>query len=357
MDAAHSPFLPPRQLITSLAMPFGQVVVGPPGSGKTTYCSGLQQFYGLTGRKVAVVNLDPANDGLTYDCAVDVRDLVSLEAVQAEVGLGPNGGLIYCMDYLESNLDWLQERLAPLEAEGAYFLFDCPGQAELFTLHAGMKRIIEKLTNVWHYRLVAVQLVDAHLCSDPAKYMAALMLCLSTMLHLELPQVNALSTFDLAEQYGELAFSPDYYLRAQGLDRLAEAAGDALPPRFRKMTAELCSVVEEYGLVAFAPLAIEDKESVAHIVALTDKANGYVFAGLARSAAGGGAAPAAPPELQYSAGLLGDAEDLWSRMQERYGIGMGGADLVADEVVESGGHAGHTHGPGEACSHECAVRH
>jgi len=48
---------------------FGQVIVGPPGSGKTTYCAGMQQFYQLTGRKVAVVNLDPANDHVSYDCA------------------------------------------------------------------------------------------------------------------------------------------------------------------------------------------------------------------------------------------------------------------------------------------------
>lgn len=35
---------------------------------------------------------------------------------QEELGLGPNGGLVYCLDYLEQNLDWLREQLAPLEA-------------------------------------------------------------------------------------------------------------------------------------------------------------------------------------------------------------------------------------------------
>ena len=34
---------------------------------------------------------------------------------QQEMNLGPNGGLVYCMDYLEKNMDWLQEALAPLE--------------------------------------------------------------------------------------------------------------------------------------------------------------------------------------------------------------------------------------------------
>jgi len=240
-------------------------------------------------------------------------------------------------DYLEANIDWLEEKLAPLANDGCYFLLDCPGQAELFTLHGGVKRILNHLSSKLHYRLVAVQLVDAHLCSDPAKYMSALLLSLSTMLHLELPQINALSKFDLAEKYGELSFSPDFYLRAQGLERLAVAMRDSLPPRFRKLTSELCSVVEEYGLVGFTPLAIEDKESVAHIINLADKSNGFAFAGLARSASAGEGAAGPPPELQYSAGLLGDAEDLWSRMQDRYGIGQQGSaeDLVADTVVEA----------------------
>lgn len=35
---------------------------------------------------------------------------------------------MYCIEYLERNLDWLLDRLAPLAEAGAYFIFDCPGQ-------------------------------------------------------------------------------------------------------------------------------------------------------------------------------------------------------------------------------------
>jgi GTPase SAR1 family protein len=73
-------------------MPFGQIVVGPPGSGKSTYCRAMQQFMSASGRKVAIVNLDPANDNLPYEAAVDIADLVSLQEVMAELDLGPNGG-------------------------------------------------------------------------------------------------------------------------------------------------------------------------------------------------------------------------------------------------------------------------
>ena len=56
-------------------------------------------------------------------------------------------------------------------------------------------------------QLTAVHLVDAHLCSDPGKYISALLLSLSTMLHLELPHVNVLSKIDLIESYGKLGSS------------------------------------------------------------------------------------------------------------------------------------------------------
>ena len=73
-------------------MPFGQLVIGPAGSGKTTYCNGMQQYLTLTGRRTVVVNLDPANDTLPYECAADISELVSLAEVQDSLKLGPNGG-------------------------------------------------------------------------------------------------------------------------------------------------------------------------------------------------------------------------------------------------------------------------
>lgn len=39
---------------------------------------------------------------------------------------------------------------------------------------------------------------------DAPRYISALLLSLSTMLHLELPHVNVLSKVDLVPQYGEL---------------------------------------------------------------------------------------------------------------------------------------------------------
>ena len=95
-------------------MPFAQLVIGPPGSGKSTYCDGMNQFFSAIGRKCSVVNLDPANDHTSYPCALDVRDLVTLEEIMQDDGLGPNGAVLYALEDLEHNWDWLEQGLKGL---------------------------------------------------------------------------------------------------------------------------------------------------------------------------------------------------------------------------------------------------
>ncbi|GBF89287.1 GPN-loop GTPase [Raphidocelis subcapitata] len=293
-------------------MPFGQLVIGPPGSGKTTYVAGAAQLLAAGGRRLALVNLDPANDQLPYTPAVDVSELVCLESVMEELGLGPNGGLVYCIEFLEANLDWLAERLAPLEAEGAYFIFDCPGQVELFTQHDSLRRVLAALAARGH-RLAAVHLVDSHLCTEPAKYIAALLLSLGAMLHLELPHINVLSKVDLLRQYGGLDFSLDYYTEVQDLSYLVGSMGnDAFSARHRRLSSELCELVSDFGLLSFLPLAIEDKQSLQAVLHAVDKANGALYASLASPQLG------LPPEFLYGTAHRAEDDDITRLMQERY---------------------------------------
>ncbi|MGH0191464.1 UNVERIFIED_CONTAM: hypothetical protein FKN15_064612 [Acipenser sinensis] len=257
---------------------FGQVVIGPPGSGKTTYCLGMQEFLTKLGRKVVVVNLDPANDGLPYQCSVDIAELVTLDDVMDGLKLGPNGGLIYCMEYLEANFDWLEKKLQ--QFKGCYFLFDCPGQVELYTHQNSVKNIFAQLTK-WNFRLTAVHLVDSHYCADPAKFISVLCTSLSTMLHVELPHVNVLSKMDLMEQFGKLAFNLDYYTEVLDLSYLLEhLASDPFFKKFKRLNEKLVELIEDYSLVSFIPLNVQDKESMVQVMKVVDKANGYCFGDL-----------------------------------------------------------------------------
>lgn len=51
---------------------YGQLIIGPPGSGKTTYCHRINEFYKELERNVAVVNLDPANEQMSYNAQIDI---------------------------------------------------------------------------------------------------------------------------------------------------------------------------------------------------------------------------------------------------------------------------------------------
>ncbi|KAF8208112.1 hypothetical protein K438DRAFT_1961629 [Mycena galopus ATCC 62051] len=300
-------------------MPFGEIVCGSPGSGKSTYCHGKHQLLTALHRPIAIVNLDPANDTLPYPCAVDISDLISLKDVMKEYGLGPNGGLLYCMEYLEANFDWLEERLRELGKDGEYVLFDLPGQVELSTNHESVRRVVEMLGKRCAFRvrsvplslalcrvasiasvawsciasvasvtstestasrlwLSAVHLCDAHYVTDAAKYVSVLLLSLRTMLHLELPHVNVLSKIDLLSQYGDLDFNLDFYTEVQDLSYLEHALNAATGgPRFAALNMAMISLVEDYSLVGFETLAVEDKSSMLHLTHAIDRATGYVF--------------------------------------------------------------------------------
>lgn len=80
---------------------YGQLVLGPPGAGKTTYCSQMSRLLRKLGRKVIIVNLDPANESMSYNPDIDIRKLIVLEEVMEQYNLGPNGALLYCMEFLE----------------------------------------------------------------------------------------------------------------------------------------------------------------------------------------------------------------------------------------------------------------
>ncbi|KAI8981486.1 GPN-loop GTPase [Pilobolus umbonatus] len=259
-------------------MPFGQVIVGPPGSGKTTYCWGAYQYLTAIGRKVAVVNLDPANDHVPYPCAINVAELITLEDTMNELSLGPNGGIMFCVEYLLKNIDWLFERLDALKDH--YILFDFPGQVELFTHHSAVKDILHQLEK-HDYRLVAVNMVDAHYCTDPSKYISVLLLALKTMIQLELPLVNVLSKVDLIESYGKLRFNLQYYTEVMDLSYLLESLNeDAFGSKYKKLNEALCGLIEDFSLVGFYTLCVEDKDSMTKLQQVIDKAGGFIFGGL-----------------------------------------------------------------------------
>lgn len=75
-------------------------VIGPAGSGKSTLTSSLDEYLRMEGRPVHPVNLDPAAEHFSYNPSIDVRTFISSDDVMSEMDLGPNGALVFALQFL-----------------------------------------------------------------------------------------------------------------------------------------------------------------------------------------------------------------------------------------------------------------
>src|ERR1700733_14121025 len=151
-------------------------------------------------RSCFYVNLDPAADQFAHEPDLDIKDLISLEDVMEEMGLGPNGGLIYCFEFLLENLDFLTEALDPLSEE-YLILIDMPGQIELYTHVPILPALVKHLTRTGalDISLCAAYLLEATFGVEKAKFFAGTLSAMSAMIMLEVPHVNILSKMDLVK--------------------------------------------------------------------------------------------------------------------------------------------------------------
>ena len=86
-----------------------------------------------------------------------------------ELKFGPNGGLVFCLEFLLENISWLEEALDSgeqaeiffnlvliqasfiwtfAEVDDDYIIFDCPGQIELYTHLTVMKQLVDILVSL-----------------------------------------------------------------------------------------------------------------------------------------------------------------------------------------------------------------
>lgn len=255
-------------------MRYAQLVMGPAGAGKSTYCDTMQRHAADAQRDIKVVNLDPACEAVHYTACCDVRDLITVDdAMDVEsLDYGPNGGLVFCMEYLLDNMDDFRD-LIDAEADDDYILFDCPGQIELYTHMDLMRDFIGHLQQ-WDFRVCAVFMIDAHYMVDSSKFLSASLAATSAMMSLEVPHVNLVTKMDLldrAARHRVQAFL-DTDTRALLGDGLR---GGRWSERFSRLTAALAQVLDEQHLVSYVALNREREESVRDALLMIDQAIQY----------------------------------------------------------------------------------
>lgn len=87
-----------------------QLVMQPAGNGKSTYCATMVQHCEALNQSVQVVNLDPAAKHFNYSVTANIRERIEVDDAMKDHSLqfGPNGGLLFCMEYFANNFDWLK---------------------------------------------------------------------------------------------------------------------------------------------------------------------------------------------------------------------------------------------------------
>jgi len=273
---------------------FGVLVMGPAGAGKTTFCNAIIQHLQNSRRSCFYVNLDPAAESFQYDPDLDIRELITLEDVMEELELGPNGGLIYCFEFLRDNLDWLTDPLEEITDE-YLIIFDMPGQIELYThvpILPGLVRTL--MRGSLNINMCAAYLLEATFIIDRPKFFSGTLSAMSAMMMLEMPHVNVLSKMDLIK--GQVArrdlkrfLDPDPRLLDDDPARKAhpekeEKRGYQDPgltqevmsgSSFDRLNKAVAQLIDDFSMVSFLKLDINDEDSIGLVLSYIDDAIQY----------------------------------------------------------------------------------
>ncbi|TQB68060.1 ATP binding protein [Monascus purpureus] len=265
---------------------FGVLVMGPAGAGKTTFCNAIIQQLQNTRRSCFYVNLDPAAETFSYEPDLDIRELITLEDVMEELELGPNGGLIYCFEFLLQNLDFLTQALDPLSEE-YLIIFDMPGQIELYTHIPLIPSLVQFLSRAGplNINLCAAYLLESTFVVDKAKFFAGTLSAMSAMLMMEMPHINILSKMDQAREImSRKEFRRFANVDVQSLqdDEEIEDETTATDPSsrgavlsgnsFKRLNRAVAQLIDDFSMVSFLQLDVQDEDSVAAVLSHIDDA-------------------------------------------------------------------------------------
>jgi len=227
-------------------------VFGAAGAGKTTFCRNLRE-HGKPDRSIRLINLDPAQeDGADYD--LDLCEFLTVNEVMDECDFGPNGALFYALEEMVENIDELKLH----EFEEDYFLFDCPGQIELF-LHSNiLQKCVNHIQN--HSKIAIVYLMDSTVFLNKPKLLFSTLCATISMFRFDLPVVNIISKADLLEK----DFLEDILDKENIFDEEFDNSENG------RLSKSISDFVMSNGMMDFYPLDWSNEDMVQNIFLVLD---------------------------------------------------------------------------------------
>jgi hypothetical protein len=207
-----------------------------------------------------------------------------------EMSLGPNGGLIYCFEFLMENLDFLTDPLEEV-TDDYLIVFDMPGQIELYTHVPILPNLVKTLMHgSLNIRMCATYLLEATFVVDRPKFFSGTLSAMSAMLMLEMPHLNILSKMDLVKgQVAKREMKRFVQVDADLIDddpsrRTTDdednrkyrdpASTDSLMSgsAFHKLNKAVAQLIDDFSMVSYLKLDVQDEDSLGAILSYIDDA-------------------------------------------------------------------------------------
>lgn len=100
---------------------------------------------------------------------------------------------------------------------------------------------------------------------------------------MDLTQINVLTKIDNLHKFPPLPFNLEYYTEVQDLEYLLPSLEKESPMfatgKFQALNEAVTRLIEDFGLVGYETLAVENKKSMMGLLRTIDRAGGYVFGG------------------------------------------------------------------------------
>lgn len=169
-------------------------IIGPAGSGKSTFTARFRDWLAAQNVPVTTLNLDPAVEELAYLPDIDIREYIFVRNIQEKYKLGPNGAIIASVDLSVEYLGEVNEQVE--EAPEGYVLVDTPGQMEIFTYRQSGEIITKTLCESGR-RCAAVVILDSTIALSPSDFISQVFLAASSFYRLSFPTVALVNKIDL----------------------------------------------------------------------------------------------------------------------------------------------------------------
>jgi GPN-loop GTPase len=242
--------------------PMCVLMIGMAGAGKTALVQRMNASSRVNGQTPYLINLDPAVLHLPFGANIDIRDTVNYKEVMRQYGLGPNGAIVTSLNLFATRFDQVTSIIKSRSSEGSekseapsaleataedteaaaaaakslkHFIFDTPGQIEVFTWSASGSLITDMLAAT--LPTVVVFVVDTPRSRSPTTFMANMLYACSILYKTRLPLVIAFNKVDVAPHDFAIDWMGDY-----------DSFQDALDVEGRRSDSYMNSLTRSLGL-------------------------------------------------------------------------------------------------------------